>query len=53
MVTTGFEMQKMTKVLSIDESENRDAESVGGLLKKMLSLVWGIFSLFCTHQPII
>lgn len=41
MVTIGFEMQKMTKVLSIDESENRDAENVGGLLKKMLSLVWG------------
>lgn len=36
----------MTEFLSTDESENGDAENVGDLLGKRLSLVWGIFSLF-------
>lgn len=40
LVTTGFEMQKMTGGLSIDESEKGDAGNTG-LLGKMLSLVWG------------
>lgn len=43
LVTTGFEMQKMTGVLSIDESEKGDAGNIG-LLGKMLSLVWGILA---------
>lgn len=42
----GFEMQKMTEALSIDESEDGDAENVGGLLGKRLKLVWSIFHLF-------
>lgn len=44
LVTTGFEMQKMTEVLSIDESEKGDAGNIEGLLGKMLSLVWGILA---------
>lgn len=43
-MTTGFEMQKMTEVLSTDESENGDAENVEGLLGKMRSLVWGVLA---------
>lgn len=39
LVMTGFEMQKMTEVLSIDESEKGDAGNIG-LLGKMLTLVW-------------
>lgn len=45
-MTTGFEMQKMTGVLSIDESEDGDAKNVGGLLGKRLNLVLSIFHLF-------
>lgn len=40
-MTTGFKMQKMTEVSSIDESDTRAAENVEGLSGEMLSLVWG------------
>lgn len=40
------EMQKMTEILNTDDSENGDAEKVGGLPGKTLSLVLSIFSLF-------
>lgn len=45
-MTIGLETEKMTEVLGIDESEGRDAENVGGLLGKRLSLVLSIFHLF-------
>lgn len=45
-MTVGFEMQKMTEVLSTDESEDGDARNVGGLLGKRPSLVLSIFHLF-------
>lgn len=38
-MTIGFETQKMMEVLSIDESEGRDAENVGSLLGKKLSVI--------------
>lgn len=39
-MTIGFKTQKM---MGIDESEGRDAENVGSLLGKKLSLILSIF----------
>lgn len=43
-MTTGSEMQNITEVLSIDESENGDAEKVAVSLGKMLSLGWSVLA---------